>query len=94
VDKANVLDVSQLWRDVVIETHKDAKYSGITLEHMYFFFLYSVFPFYLHCFTVQGPQALGHDPRAHVFCFWSVFGGFFFGCDLFCSSATQLSWCL
>jgi len=35
VDKANVLDVSQLWRDVVIETHKDAKYSGITLEHMY-----------------------------------------------------------
>ena len=35
VDKANVLDVSQLWRDVVIETHKDSKYSGITLEHMY-----------------------------------------------------------
>jgi 3-isopropylmalate dehydrogenase len=35
VDKANVLDVSQLWRDVVIETHKDPKYSQITLEHMY-----------------------------------------------------------
>ncbi len=35
VDKANVLDVSQLWRDVVIETHKDPQYSGITLEHQY-----------------------------------------------------------
>jgi len=35
VDKANVLDVSQLWRDVVIETHKDPMYSGITLEHQY-----------------------------------------------------------
>jgi len=36
VDKANVLDVSQLWRDVVIETHKN-EYSdaGIELNHMY-----------------------------------------------------------
>jgi len=33
VDKANVLDVSQLWRDVVIETHKD--YPDVELSHMY-----------------------------------------------------------
>jgi 3-isopropylmalate dehydrogenase len=34
VDKANVLDVSQLWRDVVIETHQK-DYSDCELEHMY-----------------------------------------------------------
>ena len=33
VDKANVLETSQLWRDVVIETH--AGYGDIALEHMY-----------------------------------------------------------
>jgi 3-isopropylmalate dehydrogenase len=33
VDKANVLDVSQLWRDVVIEVSKD--YPEVTLSHMY-----------------------------------------------------------
>jgi 3-isopropylmalate dehydrogenase len=33
VDKANVLETSQLWRDVVIEVSKD--YPGITLSHMY-----------------------------------------------------------
>jgi 3-isopropylmalate dehydrogenase len=33
VDKANVLDVSQLWRDVVIRTHKS--YPKIELSHMY-----------------------------------------------------------
>ncbi|MEY3658543.1 MAG: 3-isopropylmalate dehydrogenase [Pseudomonadota bacterium] len=33
VDKANVLETSQLWRDVVIETAKD--YPDITLSHMY-----------------------------------------------------------
>ncbi|AGW14960.1 3-isopropylmalate dehydrogenase [Megalodesulfovibrio gigas] len=33
VDKANVLDVSQLWRDVVIEVHKD--YQDVELSHMY-----------------------------------------------------------
>jgi 3-isopropylmalate dehydrogenase len=33
VDKANVLETSQLWRDVVIETHAD--YSDIELSHMY-----------------------------------------------------------
>jgi len=33
VDKANVLDVSQLWRDVVIEEH--AKYPKVELSHMY-----------------------------------------------------------
>ncbi|MBI2995173.1 MAG: 3-isopropylmalate dehydrogenase [Candidatus Melainabacteria bacterium] len=33
IDKANVLDVSQLWRDVVIEVSKN--YKDITLEHLY-----------------------------------------------------------
>jgi 3-isopropylmalate dehydrogenase len=33
VDKANVLETSQLWRDVVIETA--AAYPGIALDHMY-----------------------------------------------------------
>jgi 3-isopropylmalate dehydrogenase len=33
VDKANVLETSQLWRDVVIETHRD--YSDVALSHMY-----------------------------------------------------------
>ncbi len=33
VDKANVLEVSALWRDIVTETHAD--YQDIELEHMY-----------------------------------------------------------
>jgi 3-isopropylmalate dehydrogenase len=33
VDKANVLDVSQLWREVVIRTHAD--YPDVELTHMY-----------------------------------------------------------
>ncbi len=33
VDKANVLETSQLWRDVVIETH--AEYRDVALTHMY-----------------------------------------------------------
>lgn len=33
VDKANVLETSQLWRDVVIEVA--AEYSDVTLDHMY-----------------------------------------------------------
>ena len=33
VDKANVLETSQLWRDVVIEVAKD--YPGVELSHMY-----------------------------------------------------------
>lgn len=33
VDKANVLDVSQLWRDVVVEVAKD--YPEVELSHMY-----------------------------------------------------------
>ena len=34
VDKANVLDVSQFWRDVVVELHA-AEYSDIELDHLY-----------------------------------------------------------
>ena len=33
VDKANVLETTQLWRDVVIEVHED--YADIELSHMY-----------------------------------------------------------
>jgi len=33
VDKANVLETSQLWRDVVIETHAD--YPDVALSHLY-----------------------------------------------------------
>jgi 3-isopropylmalate dehydrogenase len=33
VDKANVLETSQLWRDVVIETH--AEFADVELSHMY-----------------------------------------------------------
>ncbi len=33
VDKANVLEVSQFWRNVVTEVHKD--YSDVQLSHMY-----------------------------------------------------------
>ncbi len=33
VDKANVLDVSQFWRDIVIEIHQD--YPDVELDHMY-----------------------------------------------------------
>ncbi len=33
VDKANVLETSQLWRDIVIETH--AEYPHVELSHMY-----------------------------------------------------------
>ncbi len=33
VDKANVLETSQLWRDVVLEVAAD--YPGVTLDHMY-----------------------------------------------------------
>lgn len=33
VDKANVLDVSQFWRDIVIDIHKE--YPDVTLDHMY-----------------------------------------------------------
>ena len=33
VDKANVLEVSQLWRDVVINTHK--QFTDVELSHMY-----------------------------------------------------------
>ncbi len=34
VDKANVLDVSQFWRDVVMSIH-ETEYSDVTLEHLY-----------------------------------------------------------
>lgn len=33
IDKANVLETSQLWKDVVTEVHRD--YPDVTLEHMY-----------------------------------------------------------
>jgi len=33
VDKANVLETSQFWRDVVTETHRD--YPDVQLDHMY-----------------------------------------------------------
>ena len=33
VDKANVLETSQLWRDIVIETHTE--YPEVSLSHMY-----------------------------------------------------------
>lgn len=33
VDKANVLETSQLWRDVVVEV--SAQYTGVALDHMY-----------------------------------------------------------
>jgi 3-isopropylmalate dehydrogenase len=33
VDKANVLDVSQFWRDVVVGVHAD--YPDVTLDHLY-----------------------------------------------------------
>ena len=34
VDKSNVLDVSQFWRDVVIGIH-ESEFSQVTLEHLY-----------------------------------------------------------
>jgi 3-isopropylmalate dehydrogenase len=34
VDKANVLDVSQFWRDVVVGVH-ESEFSGVMLEHLY-----------------------------------------------------------
>ncbi len=34
VDKANVLDVSQFWRDVVVSVH-ETEYSDVALEHLY-----------------------------------------------------------
>jgi 3-isopropylmalate dehydrogenase len=34
VDKANVLEVTELWRKVVSRIHKDEGYAGIQLEHM------------------------------------------------------------
>lgn len=34
VDKANVLDVSQFWRDVVVELHA-SEYSDVELNHLY-----------------------------------------------------------
>jgi 3-isopropylmalate dehydrogenase len=34
IDKANVLDVSQFWRDVVVGLHK-TEFSEVTLEHLY-----------------------------------------------------------
>lgn len=33
VDKSNVLETSQLWREIVIDVHKE--YQDVTLEHMY-----------------------------------------------------------
>jgi 3-isopropylmalate dehydrogenase len=34
VDKANVLEVTELWRKVVTRIHKDEGYAGVELEHM------------------------------------------------------------
>lgn len=34
VDKANVLDVSQFWRDVVVGVH-ESEFKDVTLEHLY-----------------------------------------------------------
>ncbi|MEX2540871.1 MAG: 3-isopropylmalate dehydrogenase, partial [Trueperaceae bacterium] len=34
IDKANVLDVSQFWRQVVVAVHED-EYSDVALDHMY-----------------------------------------------------------
>lgn len=34
VDKANVLEVTELWRKVVTRVHKDEGYAGVQLEHM------------------------------------------------------------
>ena len=34
VDKANVLDVSQFWRDVVVSIH-ETEFSDVTLDHLY-----------------------------------------------------------
>jgi 3-isopropylmalate dehydrogenase len=34
IDKANVLDVSQFWRDVVVGLHQ-TEFSDVTLEHLY-----------------------------------------------------------
>ena len=34
VDKANVLDVSQFWRDVVLSVHQ-TEFSDVTLDHLY-----------------------------------------------------------
>jgi 3-isopropylmalate dehydrogenase len=34
VDKANVLEVTELWRKVVTRIHKDEGYAGIELEHI------------------------------------------------------------
>ena len=34
VDKANVLDVSQFWRDVVVGVH-EAEFKDVTVEHLY-----------------------------------------------------------
>ncbi len=34
VDKANVLEVTELWRRVVTRVHKDEGYAGVQLEHM------------------------------------------------------------
>lgn len=34
VDKANVLDVSQFWRDVVVGV-RESEYPGVTLDHLY-----------------------------------------------------------
>jgi 3-isopropylmalate dehydrogenase len=34
VDKANVLEVTELWRKIVTRIHKDEGYAGVQLEHM------------------------------------------------------------